>query len=141
MKNIWLINISTFWYNEFMQIQWTKVTRLSKIVAVVLFVGVYYYGFYLGHQVSRTKILGVEVNRVIFHCEAGKSIQATFYERGVKVGFPKEPESFLLQTISASGARYANLDESLVFWNKGNEVIIMRNNQMDSNFKNCKTVN
>jgi membrane-bound inhibitor of C-type lysozyme len=122
-----------------MKIEWNKVTKLSQFIAIVLFVLIYYYGFYLGRQVGITKILGVTKNDVVFVCDENKSIHAVFYERGVRVGFPKEPELFLLQTISASGARYANVDESLVFWNKGDEVLIMHNNEMDLSFKNCKT--
>jgi membrane-bound inhibitor of C-type lysozyme len=122
-----------------MKIELNKVTKLSQLVAVVLFVFVYYYGFYLGRQVGIIKILGSKTNDVVFVCDGNKSIHAVFYERGVKVGFPKEPQTFLLQTISASGARFANTDESLVFWNKGNEAFIMRNNETDPNFNNCKT--
>jgi membrane-bound inhibitor of C-type lysozyme len=122
-----------------MKIEWNKVTKLSQLVAVVLFVLVYYYGFYLGRQVGITKILGSKTNDVVFVCEDNKSIHAVFYDRGVKVGLPKESETFLLQTISASGARFANTDESLVFWNKGKGAFIMRNNEADPNFKNCKT--
>ncbi len=121
-----------------MKIEWNKVTRFSQFAAVVLFVFIFYYGFYLGRQVGITKILGGAVNDVVFVCDENKSIHALFYERAVKVNFPIEPEHFLLQTVSASGARYANSDESLVFWNKGNEALIMRNNVMDLNFKNCK---
>ncbi len=122
-----------------MEIEWNKVTKLSQIVAIVLFVLVYYYGFYLGRQTGIVKILGETTNDVVFVCDENKSVHAVFYDRGVKVGFPNEPESFLLQTISASGARYANLDESLVFWNKGDGVTVLRNNQVDENFKGCKT--
>jgi membrane-bound inhibitor of C-type lysozyme len=122
-----------------MKIEWNKVTKLSQLVAVVLFVLVYYYGFYLGRQVGITKILGTKTNDVVFLCEGNISIHAVFYERGVKIGLPKEPETFLLQNISASGARFANTDESLVFWNKGNGAFIMRNNETDANFNNCKT--
>lgn len=122
-----------------MKLEWNKVTKFSQILAIVLFVFVYLYGFYLGRQVGIAKILGMVRSDVVFVCDGGKSIHALFYDRGVRVGFPKEPESFLLQTISASGARYANTDESLVFWNKGNEAFIMKNNEADLNFKNCKT--
>lgn len=121
------------------KIEWNKVTKFSQIVAIVLFVAVYYYGFYLGRQVGITKILGTPVNDVVFVCEAGKSVHAIFYEKAVEVYPQNEHEVFLPQTISGSGARYANADESLVFWNKGNEALIMRNNQMDLSFKNCKT--
>lgn len=122
-----------------MKIEWNKVTKFSQVVAIILFVGVYYYGFYLGSQVRTAKIFGEKVNDVVFVCDAGKSIHAVFYKQGVHVSIPKEEDEFLLQTISGSGARYARSDESLVFWNKGDEALIMRNNQMDFSFKNCKT--
>ena len=41
----------------------------------------------------------------------------------------------LLQAISASGARYANTDESFVFWNKGNTAFIEENQKIT--FKDC----
>lgn len=47
------------------------------------------------------------------------------------------PVVTLQQTISGSGVRYANTDESFVFWNKGNEALIMRNNTMDLEYTNC----
>ena len=121
------------------KIEWNKVTKLSQVVAIILFVGVYFYGFYLGSQVRTAKIFGEKVSDVVFSCDAGKSIHAVFYKQGVHISPANEEDNFLLQTISASGARYANSDESLVFWNKGNESFILRNNQMDPNYKNCKT--
>lgn len=121
------------------KIEWNKVTKLSQIVAIVLFVLVYYYGFYLGSQVRTSKILGEKVNDVVFVCDAGKNIRAVFYKQGVHIWPANKEDVYLLQTISASGARYANADESLVFWNKGNEVMIESNGKADTNFKNCKT--
>ena len=41
----------------------------------------------------------------------------------------------LLQAISASGARYANTDESFVFWTKGNTAFIEENHK--TIFKDC----
>ena len=41
----------------------------------------------------------------------------------------------LLQAISASGARYANTDESFVFWTKGNTAFIEENHK--TTFKDC----
>jgi len=35
-----------------MKIEWNKVTRLSQIVAVVLFVGVFCFGLFLGRKVG-----------------------------------------------------------------------------------------
>jgi hypothetical protein len=33
-----------------MQIEWNRVTRLSQVIAIVMFVGVFALGFYLGQQ-------------------------------------------------------------------------------------------
>lgn len=122
-----------------MKIEWNKVTKLSQIVAIVLFVAVYFYGFYLGSQVRTAKIFGDKVSEATFTCDEGKSVHAIFYKQGVHVWVGGEEDEFLLQTISASGARYARSDESLVFWNKGDTALIMRGSQMDLNYKNCTT--
>ncbi len=121
-----------------MKLEWNKVTKISQIVAIILFVGIYYYGFYLGSETRTWKIFGPVVNDVVFTCDEGKSIHAIFYKQGVHIWPTNTEDSYLLQTISASGARYANVDESLVFWNKGAEALIMHNNEMDLSFKNCK---
>lgn len=95
------------------------------------------------------------IGSALYSCDGGKSISAEFYENpNAEVAQPGEMpnpsgtavisldggESMtLMQTISASGVRYANEDESFVFWNKGNEALIMRNNSMDLAYLNCRT--
>lgn len=87
-------------------------------------------------------------------CDQGHAVGARFYE-GPKASPPAEGEppvqtgrveisldggtaQNLLQTISADGQRYANSDESLVFWAKGDEGIFLRNSEADPTYKNCK---
>ncbi|MDE2078863.1 MAG: MliC family protein [Patescibacteria group bacterium] len=41
----------------------------------------------------------------------------------------------LPQTISADGARYANADESFIFWSKGNGAFVMEGNA--TTYANC----
>ncbi len=121
-----------------MSIEFNKVTKFSQILAIVLFVGVYFLGFYLGGRVQALKVLGIKTNEANFVCDNNKNIRAIFYQQGVQI-FPKgEGSHYLLQTISASGARYALSDESLVFWNKGDGAFIMRQDKVDEAFKNCK---
>jgi membrane-bound inhibitor of C-type lysozyme len=65
--------------------------------------------------------------RASFVCDGGKTIGASFI-----AGTPARAELqlsdgrrlMLPQAISASGARYANADESVVFWNKGRTAFI-----------------
>jgi membrane-bound inhibitor of C-type lysozyme len=57
-----------------------------------------------------------------FACDGGKKIQAVFMagaKPAVKLTLSDGRQLTLPQALSASGARYANADESVVFWNKG----------------------
>ena len=89
----------------------------------------------------------------LYTCDNGKTVSAAFFDGGPAVpvapGQPPVPtgsaevsldgaaSTTLHQTLSADGARYANSEESFVFWNKGNEALIMRDNSMDLDYKNC----
>ena len=74
---------------------------------------------------------------------SGETIDATFYKGQPKPAKPGEPpipsgsvkiilsdgRSFHLhQTISADGSRYANSDESFVFWSKGDYALVREKN-------------
>lgn len=101
---------------------------------------------------NKTKILPSEpIAQSIFSCDNNASISAEFYKGEVIEVQPGEPpiptgsvklklsdgrNLELPQTISASGARYANNDESFVFWNKGDTALVLENN-IESNYTNC----
>ena len=89
----------------------------------------------------------------IFSCDGGKTIKASFYKGEIVPVNPGEPpvptgsielelsdgrNLKLSQTISASGARYANSDESFIFWNKGDTALVLENN-IEKNYTNCTT--
>jgi membrane-bound inhibitor of C-type lysozyme len=90
---------------------------------------------------------------VRYMCDGGKTITATYYKGeasevpapgnppiptgSVEVAMDSNESELLQQTISGSGIRYANEDESFVFWSKGDSALIMRNNSMDLNYTNC----
>jgi len=94
-----------------------------------------------------------QIASALYTCDNSKTVSAAFFEgtpaAPVAAGQPPVPtgsvevsldgaaSTTLRQTLSADGARYANADESFVFWNKGNEALIMRNNTMDLDYKNC----
>jgi membrane-bound inhibitor of C-type lysozyme len=62
-----------------------------------------------------------------FVCDAGKTVRAIFINdspASVKLSLSDGRNLTLLQVMSASGARYANADESFVFWDKGNTAFI-----------------
>ena len=87
------------------------------------------------------------VNTVTYICTDGKTLTASFYKGkdkpikkdempvpsgSLKLIFSDGRKMDLSQTISADGARYANNDESFVFWIKGNGARIYENNDVSS---------
>ncbi|MEY3288427.1 MAG: hypothetical protein RLZZ419_669 [Pseudomonadota bacterium] len=77
------------------------------------------------------------VTAATFSCAEKKTIQALFFEDKAELTLSDGRHLLLLHAISASGARYTNTDESLVFWNKGNTAFIEEGN--NSTFKDCIT--
>ncbi|MCE9643018.1 MAG: MliC family protein [Candidatus Andersenbacteria bacterium] len=75
---------------------------------------------------------------VTFACDAGKTVQATFYldnDTRVDLKLSDGRAMSLPHAMSASGARYANADESIVFWNKGDTAFITEGDA--TTFANC----
>jgi membrane-bound inhibitor of C-type lysozyme len=58
----------------------------------------------------------------------------------VHLEFGYQKTLYLPQTISASGARYANDDESVVFWNKGDTAFMTEGASAHITYKDCKVV-
>ena len=77
------------------------------------------------------------INSVTYSCEGGKTIQAKFYKDKVDLKLSDDRTLTLPQAISASGARYANDDESIVFWEKGATSFMTENDK--ETFKDCKS--
>lgn len=75
----------------------------------------------------------------IFLCKNNKDINALFTNKEeisrVLIKINEDTSYDLEQVISASGARYANTDESFVFWNKGNTAFIEENGEIT--FEDC----
>jgi membrane-bound inhibitor of C-type lysozyme len=91
------------------------------------------------------------IARATYICAGGKTVAAAFYEgKSVLIDPGEMPvpsgsveivlsdgRSFnLSQTISASGARYANEDESFVFWDKGDTALILESG-VEKDFMEC----
>ena len=120
-----------------MKIEWNKVTNLSQIVAIILFLVVLFVGFLIGRRFEDKLILGKAINNAKFVCADNKIIQADFYKNFVHIETKELKSVYLPQTISASGARYANDDESIVFWNKGDTAFITEGDPNTPTYKDC----
>lgn len=91
----------------------------------------------------------------LYQCAQGHTMRAVFSKQGpVPAALPGQPpvsnasvalsldgasEINLPQTISADGVRYANADESLVFWSKGAGATLQENGQ-SATFQDCIVV-
>lgn len=88
-----------------------------------------------------------------FACDAGKSIGATFYEGSstpssdtnqpptpggsVSLALSDGRSLTLPQTESGSGIRYANADESFIFWGKGNTAFVQEGADQQQTYTGC----
>jgi membrane-bound inhibitor of C-type lysozyme len=126
--------LAIFCYNEsYDKKVWSLIVLLTVITAGVL--------VWLSLRPSQNEM--ALVSTVSYLCRDGRMIEAEYYQgEQVKVDpgempVPNGRVSLQLsdgrsltvpQTISASGIRYANADESFVFWSKGNGAFILENN-------------
>jgi membrane-bound inhibitor of C-type lysozyme len=74
-----------------------------------------------------------------FTCKGGKTITASFYADKVELKLSDGRSLSLPQAMSGSGARYANKDESFVFWNKGNTAFIAEGAAGEETYSDCVT--
>lgn len=110
--------------------------KTALILFVVMVVGI---GYWYTNQPKTNTPVAPETNQVtpsenvipaIFNCDKGITINAEFDNNQpakVKLAISDGRTLELPQAMSASGARYANADETIVFWNKGNTAFMEEN--------------
>jgi membrane-bound inhibitor of C-type lysozyme len=92
--------------------------------------------------------LKYKIATVLYSCDGGKTITAEYYEGATKpASIPDMPPIpggsvkltlsdgvaiTLAQTISADGVRYSNVDESFVFWSKGDGALVLEDGKEKS---------
>ncbi len=86
------------------------------------------------------------ISQATYTCKEGKTIGASFFEpdsgevdsKGSVILSLQDGRSLtLLHAQSGSGARYANSDESFVFWNKGNTAFIQEGIPAVETYSGC----
>jgi membrane-bound inhibitor of C-type lysozyme len=102
-----------------------------------------------GWWVTSSKISGIPsetgtstqpLATVAFACADGKSIGAVFYQGSVALELSDKRTMTLAQAEAASGIRYANADQSFVFWGKGNTAFVEEGPNQDQTFTGCIVV-
>jgi putative hemolysin len=82
---------------------------------------------YYDGSCTRQVAAAAKTIRAKFACAGGRSIDATFVNgpsSSVRLVLSDGRKLDLPQAMSASGARYADASESVVFWNKGNTAFL-----------------
>jgi membrane-bound inhibitor of C-type lysozyme len=77
------------------------------------------------------------VSEVKYACADDKSIEATYYSDKVELSLSDGRTMTLPQTVSGSGIRYADADESFVFWSKGNTAFVTEGDPNHPTFADC----
>ena len=114
-----------------------------------------YLAQFLGSNIATTtaQTNTEQVGQATYTCSGGKTITASFFDlqnppKQLPDAMPTPTGSALVvlsdgrsmtlpQTISGSGVRYANADESFVFWNKGNTAFIEEGSNQDQTYTGC----
>jgi membrane-bound inhibitor of C-type lysozyme len=77
------------------------------------------------------------IAKVDYACADGKTIVATYYADKVDLVLSDGRTMTLPQTISGSGIRYADADESFVFWSKGDDAFATEGDPNTPTFADC----
>jgi len=120
------------------------------IIAGAVIAGIWYANN-KGNKSSSASSSPSLIAQVTYICNGNKTIAATFYKGETKQVQPGQPpipsgsvkialsdgrDFDLPQTISADGGRYANSDESFIFWSKGDNALVLENN-VEKDYVNC----
>jgi putative hemolysin len=102
---------------------------IISVIILLLFIALITYLFFDQNSKPAPEIITNGI-KATFNCQDQKFIKAEFFNQTdsyVDLLLSDGRNFQLKQAISASGARYANPDESVVFWNKGNTAFILEN--------------
>lgn len=122
-------------------------TLIASIIALAVIALAYVY------LLPRPALLFSEpLASVSYACNGGKTLSAAYYKGDARpaprADLPPTPggsvaltlsdgrSMTLPQTLSADGGRYANTDESFVFWSKGNGAVVLENN-VEKSYVGC----
>ena len=107
--------------------------------AALLFVAALLAGYWFSmKEVRTTGPIGQDAAfpvDVSYACADGKAVIAIYDQERVSLKLSDGRSLELPQVIAASGIRYANEDESFVFWSKGRDAFIDENGEMT--YRDC----
>jgi len=118
----------------------TNKILFAIVVLILIGAGVFYsYQKFVvdkaAQNLATNKATAGVISSATFYCAGNKNIQAVFFADKVELVLSDGRKMLLPQALSASGARYANNDESFVFWNKGDTAFVNEGDK--TTFEEC----
>jgi membrane-bound inhibitor of C-type lysozyme len=80
------------------------------------------------------------VSNASYACKDGKTVRAVYYADRVDLALSDGRSMSLPQTMSGSGIRYANSDESFVFWSKGDTAFATEGDPNTPTYADCVAI-
>lgn len=115
---------------------------ILAIICLVAVGGLLAIVFHLKNSVSELKnsVMTQEAKmvNVSYKCDGDKEISAVYVNgatNSVQLNLPNNKTYNLMQTLSADGGRYANWDNSFVFWSKGDTAFVEQDG--NTTYENC----
>lgn len=115
---------------------------ILAIICLVAVGGLLAIVFHLKSSVSELKnsVMTQEAKmvNVSYKCDGDKEISAVYVNgatNSVQLNLPNNKTYNLMQTLSADGGRYANWDNSFVFWSKGDTAFVEQDG--NTTYENC----
>src|SRR5699024_878734 len=110
-----------------------KLKGIAWLVVIVFIISIGYWAFNGSYQNDEEDINSPAC--ITFVCSQSNSVQAKFNDQTVNLILSDGRSFELEQRRSASGARYTNKKETIVFWNKGHIAFVTANDSIT--YKNC----
>ena len=118
---------------------------LAKFLMIFNLIGLFVVFLLTIHLVKNVRLLAQnqannsqnQIQSVSYDCDAGKKIQAVYFQDKVELMLPGGQSMLLMQAMSASGVRYTNSDESVTFWNKGTTAFMEQGPNDTVTYNNC----
>jgi membrane-bound inhibitor of C-type lysozyme len=106
------------------------------VVLILVFIGIIAGLLWWNSQQKKANVVSDVSTTINYVCDDQKTIRAEYLTEEVSITLSDNRTMTLYQGVSASGARYTNTDESVVFWEKGEMAFLEENDQ--ETFSNCK---
>lgn len=114
---------------------------LIKLIILLAVIILIWTAVYNVRQNNQTQSALTNPNDIVvdYTCDGGKTIVAEYLNSTNQVDLTlSDGRSMVLnQAVSADGARFANADETFVFWNTGNTAFVEEGVNGTTTYSNC----